>query len=227
MTATQEEPWRPARWKGRSGWALWHSMLLKDHCLVRWVVPNRHRVTPEAWRSGQPMPWDLALFKRRGGRSVVNLRGETKFGTYVVTRRKAEALGLAFHDHALRSRDVPHREELVGLLDLFERIAYPALFYCKSGADRSGLVSALYLIAREKRPTAQARKALGLRYLHFRHAKAGILGSLLEDFARWEAATGGDLRRYAEEAYEPDRLRAARRPFTWRGFLAEALLRRE
>ncbi len=35
---------------------------------------------------------------------------------------------------------------------LFDRIEYPALFHCKSGADRVGLMAALYLFFKEASP---------------------------------------------------------------------------
>lgn len=227
MTKAVEESWVPARWRGKSSAALWRNMLIKDHGLVKVTVPNRHRVTDAFFRSAQPLPYQLAAFKRRGGRSVVNLRGQTKYATYVVTRRACEKLGLAFHDFRLRSRDVPHREELSGLLDLFDRLDYPALFYCKSGADRSGLVAGLYLIHCEGRGAEEAARALNWRYMHVKSAKTGILGRVIEDYAAYRAATGGDLRRFAETAYDPDAIRESFRPSGPWGWIAEKILRRE
>ena len=47
--------------------------------------------------------------------------------------------------------------------------------HCKSGADRAGLASALYLILRENYTISQASKQLTIKHLHIKHAKTGIL----------------------------------------------------
>lgn len=222
------EDWLPQRWRGKPAAALWSNMLLKDHGLVKVPVPNRHRISAAAFRSAQPLPYHLAAWKRRGLRSVVNLRGPSKrFASYTITRRACERLGLAFHDFKLRSRDAPHREELVGLLDLFDRLEYPALFYCKSGADRSGLVAALFLIHREGRDVAEAARSLSWRYMHVKSAKPGILGLVLEDYATFQKNAGGGLRAFAETAYDADAIRQRFRMTGVIGWVAEKLMRRE
>ena len=223
-----DEPWVPERWRGKSAAKLWSNMLLKDHGLVKVPVPNRHRVSAIAFRSAQPLPYHLAAWKRRGLKSVVNLRGPSKrFASYTITRRACERLGLAFHDFMLRSRDAPHREELLGLLELFDRLDYPVLFYCKSGADRSGLVAALFLIHREGRSVAEAQRSLSLRYMHVKSAKPGILGCVLEDFSEFHRKTGGDLRTFAQTAYDAEAIRARFRMTGVVGWVAEKLMRRE
>ena len=59
--------------------------------------------------------------------------------------------------------------------DLFERIAYPALMHCKSGADRAGLGAALYRILHLGHPVEAAMAELGWKYGHFKRAKTGVL----------------------------------------------------
>lgn len=56
----------------------------------------------------------------------------------------------------------------------------PFLMHCKSGSDRAGLASALYLLD-QGRPVAEARKMMSLRYLHLANSDAGILDVMLED----------------------------------------------
>ena len=64
--------------------------------------------------------------------------------------------------------------------DLFNSIEKPALMHCKSGADRAGLMAALYVLIHCKKPVAEAMKQLSLRYLHVRQAKTGMLDSFLK-----------------------------------------------
>jgi len=47
--------------------------------------------------------------------------------------------------------------------NLFGTLEYPILMHCKSGADRVGLMSALYLHTRHGVPISEARRQLSLR----------------------------------------------------------------
>ena len=48
------------------------------------------------------------------------------------------------------------------------------MMHCKSGADRAGLMSALYLLIVEKRPAREAAQQLAWKYGHVRQAKTGL-----------------------------------------------------
>ncbi|MEC7298315.1 MAG: hypothetical protein VXW43_06515 [Pseudomonadota bacterium] len=52
--------------------------------------------------------------------------------------------------------------------------------HCKSGADRSGLAAALWLITYEGETVAQARRMLSPRYIHFKWTKTGVLDHILD-----------------------------------------------
>ena len=54
------------------------------------------------------------------------------------------------------SREPPTVEKVFEARDLFERIRYPALMHCKSGADRAGIMAVLYKLLREKVPFEEA-----------------------------------------------------------------------
>ena len=60
--------------------------------------------------------------------------------------------GLEFYDLPMSACRRPTRRELLVLLDLFEHCRYPLLIHCKSGSDRTGLASALYLMSRRGEP---------------------------------------------------------------------------
>lgn len=73
----------PPSWLGkRFASALCYTeMLLIDYGLVRMVYNNRHRVGSDAWRSAQPAPHHIAWARKRGIKTVINLRGEQSYGT--------------------------------------------------------------------------------------------------------------------------------------------------
>lgn len=86
----------------------------------------------------------------------------------------------------MRARRAPTREELKTAIELFDRIEYPMLMHCKSGAERTGLMSILYLLLKEGVPLAEARRQLSARYGYFRHTTAGILDLLFEHYAEYD-----------------------------------------
>ena len=52
--------------------------------------------------------------------------------------------------------------------------------HCKSGADRVGIASSLYLIYKHKYNVLDASKQLSFKHLHIKYAKTGILDYLFE-----------------------------------------------
>lgn len=194
--------------------------------------PNRHRLGVKAWRSSQPAPWDLRLMRRRGVRTVVNLRGPSKRGHFTLERDACAAQGLAFRTLLLRSRAAPTLAQIEAAARLFEEIEYPALFHCKSGADRAGMMAALYLLLHEKRPLDEARAQLSLRFLHVRASRTGVLDAVLEAYARDEAAARAqgralDFLTWARTDYDPDAIQRAHRASAPIEALLSRLLRRE
>jgi hypothetical protein len=88
--------WRVATIERTPAWArrmfgpvLWYfDMLVIDHGTFRLFYVNQHRLGDRAWRSAQPMPHHIRALKRRGLRTVINLRGERLCGSYSWARRK-------------------------------------------------------------------------------------------------------------------------------------------
>ena len=75
--------------------------------------------------------------------------------------------------------------------------------HCKSGADRAGLASAIYLIAFEGKPVAEARKQLSPRFLHFRRSATGILDPVLDLYDARLARGPITIGRWIAEEYDP------------------------
>jgi protein tyrosine phosphatase (PTP) superfamily phosphohydrolase (DUF442 family) len=211
---------------------LWTNALLVDHQVLRWFYLNRHRLGREAWRSAQPSPGQIRWFARRGVRTVVNLRGESEFGTYPLEREACARAKLAYVEAKLRSRELPSRGALLEIAAMLDRIAYPALFHCKSGADRAGLMGALYLMLREGATPEIARRQLSLRYLHFAGSRTGILGHVIDAYAAdWrDAAARGEALPFVawvRTRYDPAAITASFRSTRTQRFISDWLLRRE
>jgi protein tyrosine/serine phosphatase len=223
---------RIARWDqpitGRLGRVhAWANMLLMDHGIVRVIYANRTRVSADLWRSSQPTPRHVAQFAACGGRTVVNLRGGREHGSWPLEKEACDRHGLKLVDFVLRSREAPDRDVILGAKAFFETIEYPILVHCKSGADRAGLFSALYLLVHEKRSLAEARRQLSLRFGHFRYAKTGILDAFLEAYGRDGEAKGLAFLDWVERVYDPEALTRAFKPNFWSTAIADKLIRRE
>ena len=102
--------------------------------------------------------------------------------------------------------DLPSCEELRAAAQLFATMERPALLHCKSGADRSGFASALYLMLAENRPVAEARKQLALRYGHNRHSKTGVLDAFFDAYQRDTAIRPMPLLEWVETLYDPENI---------------------
>jgi protein tyrosine/serine phosphatase len=116
------------------------------------------------------------------------------------------------------ARRLASREAYLELLDLFASAEKPLLIHCKSGADRSGLAAAFYLIDREGVPAKEAKKQLALKYAHFRWTRAGILDHLLEAYEAADSANPIALREWLTTRYDPAELTSSftRSRWWWR-----------
>lgn len=202
-------------------------MLLLDHLFVRVLFPNRHRLSERAWRAAQPLPYQLKAIKALGIRTVVNLRGNANTPTARAERAACERLGLTYVDYCIRSRDAPSKAELHGLRDLFNGIEHPVLIHCKSGADRAGLGSALYLHLVDNVPVEEAKRQLSLRFGHIRHADTGVLDAFFESYLAHAAQDPIDLFTWIDTHYNPEELKRSFRSRGWANRIVNGILGRE
>lgn len=202
-------------------------MLLIDHGIFRLLYLNKHRLGDKAWRSAQPAPHHIRMFARHGVRTIVNLRGERLCGSYWLERAECERHGIRLVSFQVRSRAAPTREQILAARELFERIEYPMLMHCKSGADRVGLMSVLYRIAQEGVPLEQAQKQLSLRYGHFREADTGILDRFFDSYLEHNRHQPMPFFDWVEKVYDPQDLKRSFRSAGWARRLVDRVLRRE
>jgi protein tyrosine phosphatase (PTP) superfamily phosphohydrolase (DUF442 family) len=156
----------------------------------------------------------------RGIRTVINLRGESSdAGWYRSELESCEKRDITHIDVALSAGRLPPPEELRKLLAAFDKAAYPVLFHCRGGADRTGLAGALYVHLYQNVPLDEALEGqLTWRYGHLSGRYAGIvIGQAYpmdEFFNLYRAQNDGlpmrawILQRYpALYAQQPERLR--------------------
>jgi protein tyrosine phosphatase (PTP) superfamily phosphohydrolase (DUF442 family) len=205
----------------------WGNMIFVDHGFFRMVYLNLHRISERAWRSAQPTPYQIRAMARQGLRSVVSLRGGQSFGSLPLEIEACREAGVHFETFVMRSRAIPTVEEIRDMKALFGRLEYPVLFHCKSGADRAGMMAALYLVLHERRTVAEARRQLHLRFGHVRHGKTGVLGAFFDAYERDQPDGAMPLAEWVETRYDPKAITSAFRPLRLGLLVTERLLRRE
>lgn len=203
-----------------------------DHGFLRARFSNLHQISPEMWRSNQPSPRQvLAHAKERGIKTILNLRGPTTRGYYLLEKAACEEAGIELVDFQVFSRDPPTREAIFAARDLFQRIEYPALMHCKSGADRAGIMAVLYKLLRERLPFAEARQQLSGKYLHIKHGKTGVLDAFLDAYEAFNAGREpGQWKPFLDwvaEDYDRLAIKEAFARKLGKGLQIDALLRRE
>lgn len=203
------------------------NMLFVDHGIFRAIYLNRHRVTEKFWRAAQPSPADIGRIAESGVRTIVNLRGGREYGSWPLERDACAAHGLTLTEFVVRSREAPAKETIASAKEFFDALEYPVLIHCKSGADRAGFMSALYLILHEGKSVDEASRQLSLRYGHFRFAKTGILDAFFDLYREEGEAAGLDFLTWVQTRYEPDKLKARFRPSFWSGLLVDGVMKRE
>ncbi|MGB2509193.1 MAG: fused DSP-PTPase phosphatase/NAD kinase-like protein [Candidatus Puniceispirillaceae bacterium] len=204
----------------------WAELMLKDHGVLRLAWHNLHQIDAQMWRSNQPTPGRVEQAAKAGIKTIINLRGPRNDGGWKLEAEACKKANITLIDFTARSRAAPDKEMLYGARDLFNSIEKPALMHCKSGADRAGLMAALYVLIHCKKPVAEAMKQLSLRYLHVRQAKTGMLDSFFETYAPYEAQ-GMAFFDWVDTIYDPKALHDEFMARPWAEKLVDGILRRE
>jgi protein tyrosine/serine phosphatase len=154
--------------------ALWLALLviamIGAYAGILRATGNFHVVVPhQLYRSAQLTPRELRGYIRDYEiKTVINLRGPNpRSGWYRDELAVTQEMGVTHVDFGMSARHIlgPARaEKLVAIMRAAQK---PILVHCEGGADRSGLVSAIYVgeIAREGEQAAEDQ--LSLLYGHF------------------------------------------------------------
>lgn len=174
-----------------------------DHGILRYRWHNVAEIAPGIYRSNHPNHERFEAYRNMGVKVVLNLRGATKHSHYKFEVESCQQLGLQLIDIPLSARAVPTAETLLQVMDILESLDTPALMHCKSGADRTGLVSAIYLLYILNKSVEDARKMLSIRFVHLNFTKTGILDYVMEMYARRVAEGPISFKNWVQTEYDP------------------------
>ncbi len=202
-------------------------MIFVDHGFFRMAYLNLHRISEKAWRSAQPTPYQIRSLARRGLRTVVTLRGGQSYGSLPLEIEACAASGVTFDKFVLRSRAIPSAEDIHALKAFFDRVEYPVLFHCKSGADRAGMMSALYLILHEGKSVREGAAQLSLKFGHIQQGKTGILDALFQAYFADQPDETMPFLDWIDTRYDPEGITKAFKAGKLASFLTDSVLHRE
>lgn len=184
----------------------WIHFQLFDHAFLRAAWWNLEEIAPGVWRSNQPSPKRVDRYAKMGIRSIINLRGELRHSPYLFEREACDKHGIELLNIEFSARKLVPREKVQELIELMRTAPRPTLMHCKSGSDRAGFASVLYLAVIEGRPIREARKHLHWKYLHLSSTDTGILDHVLDVFEQDSAQTGQTLEQWIATSYDHDAL---------------------
>jgi protein tyrosine phosphatase (PTP) superfamily phosphohydrolase (DUF442 family) len=188
-----------------------------DHGVLRALWHNFHEVAPGVFRSNHPDHTRLGRYARRGIGTILSFRGAQTKAFHRLEEQSCAELGLDLSVIGMGSREAPKREALLRLLDFFDTAPRPFLMHCKSGADRTSLASALYLIHVEGATVAEARRQMSPRFIHFRWTRTGVLDEVLDLYEARLLRGDIALRDWIEAEYDAEEVaRSFRLRRRWR-----------
>ncbi|MGZ9810019.1 phosphatase domain-containing protein [Pseudoroseicyclus sp. H15] len=183
----------------------WHYAMV-DHAILRKHWRNFKEFAPGAYRSNHPTVARLAEYKAAGIRSVLCLRGAPPSPAFRIEAAACAELGLTLWTTPMQARRAPPVEAVLRTFQIFRKIEKPFLMHCKSGADRAGFSSALYLL-HLGRPVAEAQAQLTWDHWHIRRGPTAVLDCILDLYAKDADEMGAE--EWFATRYDPEAIQAA------------------
>ncbi|MCH2250110.1 MAG: tyrosine-protein phosphatase [Cognatishimia sp.] len=181
----------------------------KDHGILRRIWTNFEEIAPGVYRSNQPSHRRFSQMKARGITNVLNLRGSGPTIPHRTAKASCDALGLEVTPMGFTARAAPDRETLLALINALKSTPTPFVMHCKSGADRTGFASAIYLHVVMGEPMQDAMRMLAAKYVHLKWTKTGVMDYILESYMARNAQSEISFEEWAASEYDQQALQTA------------------
>jgi len=126
---------------------------------------NFYQVAPGVYRSAQLYEFNMPEFYNRYRfKTILNLRGaKPNKKWYQYEKNFCKEHNITLIDFKISDKKIQEIETMKKLISIVKNAQKPILIHCRAGADRTGLVSALYLYSiRDK----NASRMLSIKYGH-------------------------------------------------------------
>jgi tyrosine-protein phosphatase SIW14 len=118
-------------------------------------LPNFHKVNDKVYRGAQPKGGGLELLGQLGIKTVVNLRDDDDQAKQ--EEEAAHVVGLQYFNFPFDRWGRPQHKEMERVLSIINNPAnQPVFVHCQHGADRTGVVIAVYRITHDRWTSEQA-----------------------------------------------------------------------
>ncbi len=205
---------------------------IKEHNIVNVFRRNFHRIDKDAFRSSQPTTYQLRRYaKKYGIKTIINTRGY-KEGSPLkyLEERTCKELGIEIVYFKVYSRAMPTFKILQDAKNMFENIEYPVLIHCKSGADRSSFISALYMHFKLGKGVEESMKSQlsFIPYGHIKNSKAGCVDHFLSEYLKFAKSNPEvSLLEWSEKYVDEEKLKDSFTPLFCFDIFVDKILRRE
>ncbi len=203
-------------------------LTFSDHGILRIFWSSMFKLPGNAYRSNQPYPWQIEKYKKRYGiKTIINLRGKRNCSSYYLEKEFCDNNNITLHNFPITSRDLPSRKTIQDFFKLLDNVTYPLMMHCKSGADRAGIASCLFLIYKQGYDVNTAIKQLSFKYLHVKFAKTGILDHLFETAILNKKVSSKDFLKWINSDYNKEEIKKSFKPYKLADFFLEKIIKRE
>ena len=146
---------------------------------------NFHVITAgEAYRSAL-LDWDELDYyiDKYQIKSILNLRGEDINGQWYKDELRLSAEhNIKHYDLSISARSPISDYNVQRILKIFKEAPRPILIHCQYGADRSGLVAAMWKVVVDKEPKAEAKKQLSIFYGHIPIGPTAVMDRFFQEW---------------------------------------------
>lgn len=144
------------------------------------------------------------MIQRQNITTILNLRGAHPEDRWFAAESSvAEGYGVKYISIPLSTDREPGVEEMNRIAAILQKANGPILVHCNSGANRAGLVSAIYELAVQRRSPAEASGQLSILYGHFPWfgSRTAAMDRAFQKFAaQWDPDTNRAVAQHAAAA---------------------------
>lgn len=207
---------------------MWLHLLFKDHGIIRLLYHNFHPVADGVYRSSHPLPFHFRKINRLGIKTIINLRGGNDGNSfYVIEKEQCAKHNIKLVDFSTGASSLMKPNELLMCRKIFKEVEYPILMHCKSGADRSAVMSTLYRMFVLKQSFQEAND-LKWYYGHLAFWSTGVLDLFFKYWLEYQKENPQvTFEQWIETVYDYKKIEQSFYVNRWADWFARCILRRE